>query len=137
MPAWQRCFRLGFAPLMSTRALEALLYALVNDDERLITGATTSPPPLQSLHEWPVESACPIGYSGWQGEGLATVGAVESYFAELCYSADQRLGEPGGCRYLICWIDETPRDEMRRELSGEVEAELARRSLTLAPTTAA
>jgi hypothetical protein len=127
--AWQRTFRLGFALQMSTRALEALRSALESDDARLITGATTSPPPLQAVAEWPVEAACPIGLCGWLGENLETVGQVEEYFARLCYDADRRLGEPGACRYLLNWIDDTPRDEMRRWLLVEVVAELRRRGV--------
>jgi hypothetical protein len=135
MHAWQKCFRDGFAPQLSTRALEALRSALAADDPRLITGATTSPPPMQCVRDWPVEAACPLGLAGWLGENLATVGAVEAFFAGLCYEADQRLGEPGACRYLLNWIDDTPRKEMRPALLAEVEAELARRGAT-APTAA-
>jgi hypothetical protein len=87
---------------------------------RLITGGSTSPPPLQAVSEWPVEAACPIGLCGWLGENLESVGQVEEYFARLCYEADRRLGEPAGCRYLLNWIDDTPRDEMRRALLVEV-----------------
>jgi hypothetical protein len=135
MTAWQRCFRLGFAPLLSTRALEALRSALWSDDPRLITGATTSPPPLQAVESWPVEAACPLGLAAWLGENLATVGAVEAFFAGLCFEADRRLGEPGACRYLLNWIDDTPRKEMRQALLAEVEAELARRG-ALVPSAA-
>src|SRR5207248_2027251 len=107
--AWQKCWREGFVPELSASALESLAIALLSDDPRLITGATTIPPPLQAVAEWPVEAACPIGLSGWLGDGLESVGQVEEYFARLCYEADQRLGEPAACRYLLNWIDETPR----------------------------
>ena len=102
---------------------------------RLITGATTNPPPLQCVQDWPVEAACPLALSGWLGERLATVGAVEEFFARLCYEADQRLGEPAACRYLLNWIDDTARAEMRRELLAEVEGELTRRGVS-APSAA-
>jgi hypothetical protein len=135
MTAWQKTWREGFAPLLSTRALEALRSALASDDSRLITGATTSPPPLQCCASWPVEAACPLGFALWQGEQLGTVGQVEEAFARLYYGADQRLGEPGACRYLLNWIDDTPREDMRPALLAEVEAELGRRGAT-APTAA-
>jgi hypothetical protein len=135
MTAWQRCFRLGFAPLLSTRALEALRSALWSDDPCLITGVTTSPPPLQAVEGWPVEAACPLGLAGWLGEGLDTVGAVEEFFGRLCYEADRRLGLPAACRYLLNWIDDTPRGEMRPALLAEVAAELARRG-ALVPSAA-
>jgi hypothetical protein len=134
--AWQRCFRLGFAPQLSTRALEALRSALASDDRRLITGATTSPPPLQCCADWPVEAACPIALSGWLGEGLETVGETEEYFARLCYGADERLGEPAGCRWLLNHVDDTPREQLRRELLAEVGAELRRRRAGSSPSAA-
>jgi hypothetical protein len=118
--AWLRVWERGFAPQLSTRSLEALARALETDDARLITGATTSPPSLQAVSEWPVEAACPIGLSGWLGNGLESVGQVEEYFAHLCYEADRRLGEPSACRYFLNWVDDTPREEMRQALLIEV-----------------
>jgi hypothetical protein len=97
MQAWQRSFREGIAPLISTRALLALKRALTQDDPALIQGATTTPPPLQAVQDWPVEAACAVAFAGWQGEGLQTVGEVEDYFAHVCFGADKVLGEPAGC----------------------------------------
>jgi hypothetical protein len=127
MTAWQRTFREGIAPLFSTRALLALKRALTQDDPALIQGATTEPPPLQAVQEWPVEAACAVAYAGWQGEGLATIGEVEDYFAQACFGADKALGEPAGCRWFLNWFDETPRDQMRRELLAEIDLALASR----------
>ena len=121
MDSWRQVWRDGLAPLISTRALEVLRTALVNDDGRLMQGATTSPPPLQCVQDWPVESACALGFCGWQGEGLETVAEVEEYFARLCFEVDQRLGEPAACRWFLNWFDEAPRDEMRRQLLAEVQ----------------
>jgi hypothetical protein len=42
-----------------------------------------------------------LGFCGWQGDGLETVGQVEEYFAEICFNADVRLGEPGGVRHFV------------------------------------
>jgi len=89
--------------------------------------ATTSPPPLQCVENWPVEAACGLGYCGWQGEGLHSVAEVEEFFARACFEADQRLGEPAGCRWFLNWFDETPRDEMRRLLFAEVKRQLSQR----------
>jgi hypothetical protein len=71
-----------------------------------------------------------LGFCGWQGEGLGTVGEVEEYFARVCYEADCNLGEAGAVRYFINWYDETPRDEMRRNLLAEVNTESATRQGT-------
>ncbi len=127
MESWRKVWRDGLAPLISTEGLEALRSALSNDDARLLQGATTTPPPLQCVQDWPVEAACALGYCGWQGEGLESVAEVEEYFARLCFEVDQRLGEPAACRWFLNWFDETPRDEMRGLLLGEVNRTLAQR----------
>ena len=128
MESWRAVWRDGFAPVLSTAALEALRAALVTDDPRLVQGSTTVPPPLLIVEAWPCEAACALGFCGWQGEGLETVGAVENHFARLCYEADRRLGEPAACRWFLNWFDDTPREEMRRELLPEVERTLAERT---------
>ena len=127
MDSWRKVWRDGLAPLISTAGLEALATALHDDDARLLQGATTTPPPLQCVQDWPVEAACALGYCGWQGEGLESVAEVEEYFARLCFEVDQRLGEPAASRWFLNWFDETPRDEMRSLLLAEVNRTLARR----------
>jgi hypothetical protein len=127
MESWRKVWRDGLAPHLSAAGLEALRQALMADDERLIQGATTVPPPLMSVQDWPVEAACVLGYCGWQGDGLATVGEVEEYFAKMCFEADKALGEPASCRWFLNWFDETPRPEAVRELLAEVNRTLAER----------
>src|SRR5437763_15800008 len=127
MESWRKVWREGVVPLLSTEGLEALRRGLINDDARLIQGATTTPPPLQCVQDWPVEAACALGYCGWQGEGLESVAEVEEYFARLCFEVDQRLGEPAACRWFLNWFDETPRDEMRAALLPEVNRTLGQR----------
>ena len=128
MESWRKVWREGLEPLLSPSSLEALRRGLANDDPRLLQGATTTPPPLQCVQDWPVEAACALGYCGWEGDGLETVAEVEEYFARMCFEVDQRLGEPAGCRWFLNWYDETPRDEMRRLLLAEVNRALARRA---------
>jgi hypothetical protein len=127
MESWRKVWRDGLAPLISTAGLDALRTALAKDDARLLQGATTTPPPLQCVQDWPVEAACALGYCGWQGEGLESVAEVEEYFARLCFEVDQRLGEPAACRWFLNWFDETPREEMRALLLAEVNRTLAQR----------
>lgn len=127
MESWRNVWRKGLAPLLSTDSLDALRSALINDDPRLMQGATCSPPPLQCVQDWPVEGACALGYCGWQGDGLETVAEVEEFFARMCFEMDQLLGEPAACRWFLNWFDETPRDDMRRELLVEVQRSLAQR----------
>lgn len=127
MESWRHSLRNGFAPHMSTEALRACLDALERDEPRLLQGATTTPPPLQCVQDWPVEAACLIGYGGWKGDRLETVGLVEEYFARMCFAADESLGEPAGCRWLLNAFDDWPREEMRANLIPEIKAILAER----------
>ena len=127
MESWRKVWREGLVPLLSTESLGALAKALETDDPRLMQGSTTTPPPLMCVQDWPVESASALGYCGWQGDGLETVGEVEEFFARMCFEIDQRLGEPAGCRWFLNWFDETPRDEMREQLLAEVNRALALR----------
>src|SRR6266481_9001166 len=131
MESWRKVWRDGVSPLLSNTALEALRRGLVSDDARLIQGATTTPPPLQCVQEWPVEAACALGFCGWQGDGLETVAEVEEFFARMCFEIDQRIGEPAGCRWFLNWFDDTPREEMRRLLLAEVNRSLAQRDDTV------
>ena len=128
MESWRKVFRQGLAPLLTDDNLRALLRALETDDPRLLQGATTSPPPLQCVQDWPCEAACPIGFCGLS-DGLLTVGEAEEFFAKICFEIDQKLGEPAGCRWFLNWVDDTPRDEMRRLLGEEVRLALAGRGV--------
>ena len=125
---WKLVWRQGFAPVLSTRALDALADGLRRDDPRLTQGSTTTPPPLLCVQDWPCEAGCGVAYAGWLGEELSTVGEVEEFFARACFDADQKLGEPAACRFLLTWFDDAPRDEMRRDLLEEVERALSERA---------
>jgi len=127
MESWRNVWRMGVSPLLSTESLEVLRKVLATDDPRLAQGATTTPPTLQCFQDWPVEAACALGYCGWQGDGLETVAEVEEFFARACFEIDQQMGEPAACRWFLNWFDDTPREEMRRELLVEVQRTLADR----------
>lgn len=129
MESWRKVWRDGMAPQLSVASLGALQKALQHDDPRLLQGNVVSPPPLERLRDWPVEAACALGYCGWQGEGLETVAEVEEFFARVCFETGQRLGEPAACRWFLNWFDDTPRDEVRRELLTEVNREILNRGV--------
>ena len=133
MESWRLVWREGFVPHLSTKALAALRDGLKADDARICQGATTTPPPLMCVQDWPCESACGLGYGPWVGEELETVGQVEEAFARLCFNADQSMGEPAACRWFLNWFDDAPRPEMIRELLAEVELALAARAEPDAP----
>ena len=131
MESWRKVFRDGFAPVLSTKGLEALRDALKSDDPRLVQGTSTVPAPLICVEDWPCEGACAVGFCGWQGDDKQTVGACSESFAVACFEADQLLGEPAACRWFLNWFDDCPRDEMLRELLPEVEAALTARETAI------
>lgn len=127
MESWRTVWREGYCPGLSTAALIALRKALVEDDLRLSQGSTTTPPPLLCVESWPVEAADAIGFCGWIGEGLATVGEVEEYFARQSYDCDKRLGEQAACRFWLNHWDEGSRAVVFAGLLEEVNLALAGR----------
>jgi hypothetical protein len=133
METWKRVFRDGISPQLTAGQLERLRDALANDDVRLVQWAVCSPPAVPSFAGLRVEAACAIGYCGWQGEGLQTVGEVSAFFLRVCDGTDAKLGEPAAVRYFLDWFDDAPREVMRRELLAEVRAELARRAVKAGP----
>jgi len=128
MNTWQKVWREGLAPRLSTAGLHALRRALVADDDRLLQGETTAPPYLESLQDEAVAAACAVGFCAWQGgEGLFTVAQVNAQFERICWGADVALREPAACRVFLHWFDQTPRKEMRRQLLEEVNRTLDER----------
>lgn len=130
METWRQVWRDGFVPIIPLDSLKFLRDAVARDDSRLTQGSTTTPPPLMCVADWPVEAACALGYCGvneFGGFGTAKVGQVEEIFAKLCFQADQRLGEPAACRHFLNWFDDTPRDEMRREMLAELTLAIEQR----------
>lgn len=121
MKAWQKVFREGIVPNVEPGGLLSLYEALANDDPRLIQGATTTPPPLQCVSDWPCECACPIGWTTFRGNPEVTVGDVEEDFAMVCFEADQILGLPAACREFINWWDDGNYEQVRRELKAELK----------------
>lgn len=122
---WQKCFRDGFAKVIPRKSLESLRDALVADSPMIMQGQTTEPRSLPSTGDWPVECACPIAFCGWLGEDGVTVDEVNVFFGEMCYKADQLLGEPGGCRHVLNFVDDSERDKWRPALLAEAELALA------------
>jgi hypothetical protein len=125
--SWQKVLRDGIFPQFTDATLAALRLAVATDDCRLIQGATTTPPPLACLQDWPVEGADLIGLAG-MFSGLKTVGEVEELFARVCFEADQRLGHPAAVRWWLEYHDDTPWDALRAAVGFELDAELTRRA---------
>lgn len=121
---WRRVFRDGLAPLWTRRQLEVLRDGLRDDDPRLVQGATTVPPPVPGVGDWPCEGACLIGYVGMAADGDKTAQDVNEFFVRTTFDIDARLHEPAGCRWLLQWFDETHRAEMLVEMQAEVELAL-------------
>ena len=131
MATWDQVFREGIAPQLTLDDLAALETALESDDPRLIQEGTTHPPPLRSFEECTVEGACAIGYAGWQGRSLETVGAVENVFGKVCLETDRRMQEPTACRTFLSWFDSQPRADVREKLLWVVRSVINRRRLDI------
>lgn len=129
VPSWKNVWRKGIAPQLTVGALVALKQALLTDDVRLLQGATIYPPALANAQEEAVEAACALGYCGWKGQGLDSVGDATQFFDRLCFESDQAMGDPGAIRHFLNWFDDTPRPEMRRQLLIEVQMALDARKL--------
>jgi hypothetical protein len=127
MESWRRAWREGFGKVLPLDGLKSLAEALRVDDERLHQGATTTPPPLMCVEDWPCEGADAIGWTKFKGDTRVTVGEVERHFQKMCFDADTSLGGPAECRWFLNWFDDTPRDAMRRELLAEVERSIRER----------
>ena len=124
LESWRWCWRVGFAPQFGWGELSALAEALRENTSRLIQGATTDPPPICYVNDWPCVGACAVAFPGWQAGDA--VEAVESNFHRRVIRADERLGGEGReSRHFLNWFDETPREEMRAALLAEVELALA------------
>ncbi len=124
---WRFVWREGLAPLISTPALLALRQALATEDPRLKPGATCLPPPSAYAVGCRVRGACALGFCGWRGEDLETVGEVEEYFAAVCAGCDERLQEAGACRWFLNWFDDEWFPIVQRKLLAEVELVLESR----------
>jgi hypothetical protein len=133
MYAWQKSWREGIAPQLWTAGLRALQRALKTDDPALRQGVTVDPSEMPETEGKPVSAACAIGFAGWKGDGLQTVTEVEEFFARTVWQATQATGDPLAAKWFVNWHDETPREEMRRELLTEVNRELAERGALEAP----
>lgn len=119
MEKWRRIWREGIVPAVCRDGLLALKEALEMDDIHLIQGATCYPPCLDHNQAALIQDACVIGFCAWKGEDLQVISSVETRFAEICDKADEHFNEPA-IRYFLNWYDDTPREEMRKELLQEV-----------------
>jgi hypothetical protein len=129
MESWRQVWVEGFQVQFANTGLIGLHSALVADDEKLLQGKTTNPPPLQSVNDWPTEGCCPVSWAS-SGDPIAMpIGFVVDSFAKSCYEADRRLGEPAACRWFLNWWDDAPRQEAVSELLSEVRKELIQRGL--------
>ena len=130
MDSWRQVFRIGIAPSLPRTQLETLRKGLLEDDPRLIQGATTTPSPLACVAFWKADGACALGYgfafedAPDQGNSDKTVAEVEYVFSHICQVTDELLHEPGGIGYFIGFFDNTPRDKMRKLLLEEVDLAL-------------
>jgi hypothetical protein len=126
---WQRVFRQGILPHVSTKGLEGLQRALERDDARVLMGASTNPPALSFNEHESVEGCCPVGWLLLEGKApySLSVGMLDEAFAQLCWKCEQACGFPAAIGYFLRWWDEGPRETVRTALLAEVLAALVGR----------
>ena len=122
------CWQEGIQPSISSTALRSLLEALERDDERLLQGASTSPPPLYPCDSWPCEASCPVCWLLWEGSQEMSVKEVCEFLGNIASHCEDALQEVGAIRHFMNWWDENPRELVRAKLSAWIAADLAARS---------
>ena len=127
MNSWQKVFRDGIAPQLSTPGLDELHKALRRNDPALLQGQTTDPLPCPKNDPCPVAAACPIALAGWRGQRLRSVAEVEEFFAQVLCQAGNALGDPAAGRPFFQFADTADRQTFLRELRAEVIRALAER----------
>jgi len=134
LASWQGAWREGIVPQLTTVGLRNLKAALERNDPQMVTGATSVPPPLQSILGCPVQACCPFCFALLDGlePYQITVGQLEERFALACSRADELLGEPAGIRHFLNQIDEWTRQDLIWNLLPEVHRALAQRHNRLA-----
>jgi len=119
---WQRTWRYGLVPLLSTAGLRNLAAALERDDPRLLQGTICDPCPLSFNENAPVEGCCPLCWALLDDKKPyeVSVGPLEDRFTATCCQANDLLGEPAGIRHFLHAVDEWSRAELKRHLLPEV-----------------
>jgi hypothetical protein len=127
METWRKVWREGVAPQLSTGGLSALQKALQEDDQRILQGATTSPPPLHGVRDLGRRGRVRGRLLRLAGRWARDGGGGRGLFARVCFEVDKTLGEPAACRWFLNWFDDAPRQEVRGLLLSEVIRTLAER----------
>lgn len=122
--SWRLVLRQGFLPQWSSDRLEKAVRMLEEDSAFITQGSTTTPPPLMSVQDWPLEACDIVAFCSIEDEVGITVGQAEEAFAEAVYVSDTVLGEPAASRWFLNTFDDTPRYEMWANLIEEFKREL-------------
>ena len=125
---FRRIFRDGVLPQWSDRQLAAVGHALATDDPSLIQERTTRPTYRAESHNGHVlaHAGCLVCYPGWRC-GVETIGALDSYFAEVTHRMMMRTN-PRDVEFFFEVFDGADRAELWPVLLGAVKAEEARRT---------
>jgi hypothetical protein len=127
--SWRTVFHRGIVPHLPPAALLDLRDALsIGDPAAMLQGATTSPPPLLPLYNFPVTAANPLVYAVMRAPGLKTVREADEAFTRFCRHVESTLDEAATRIFFDFWHD-TPLETAREELLDEVEVALAEHQL--------
>src|SRR5271154_5637855 len=123
MEPWRRVFREGIAPQLPLPALEALRLGLLKNDPRLRPGSTVEE--SWTINGTGIIQGCAIGYGGRKGAQLRTAREVQQFFADVCFAANEALGDPGASKYFTDWFDHNRREVAFPALLTEVNRAIA------------
>lgn len=137
MESWRYVWRVGLAPTFSSAELDALRVGLELDDPALVQGACVVRDGDYECASCRVVGGCAIGYAIWNHGAVSFDDEVLDAFQTVLVKSDFLVGYPLGTAPFLSWFDDTPREEMRRELLLEVKRSLALRAAGVegAPTT--
>ena len=119
---WRHAFR-AIAPDLPTEGLQALVEEIRTHGDRLCQQSVTQPKsPYHGFEDDTPEKACVIGFCGWQGLGLHTVGQVHAYYIAFGQTSHKEIVD------FVDWWDSLPSQALGEQLLlAEVERELHRR----------
>ncbi len=124
MEAWKKVFHDGLVPHLDMYDLGWLKQLLQENSVKLIQGTTVLPSGAWGKEK--AERSCLLGCIGML-RGIQTVDEIEEFFASMCFSIDDTMGEPAACRWLLNFYDDTPRREMIDALLPEVDIALKKK----------
>ena len=125
MESWKKSFA-HIADVCGVPALQVLRTAVSENYCSLIQGTTVAYEPATNPGDRTVCGACAVGYMYWKADDMDFADDVEEAVAATFSEVAKKAGWDRAPDLFTNWYDETPRDEMRRELLPVIDANIRR-----------